>query len=265
MTLSIAARCPEANMFGVAIASSSPAVAARCAHARRGAGAVTTQNITDPSLGPQILDALEHGAGAREALEAALHSTAFGAYRQLIVVSREGAPVVHSGAKALGIVGSAVGVDAAAAGNLLARAEVPRAMVAAFEGGAGLTGLAAGVGSAVGGGRSSVIAPGAMGGHAGLAVEHSFPRPVHFAARLLHALRAGVEAGGEAGPIHSAGLLVVRDVSWPIVDLRVDWADDDPVAELTALWERYEPQVEDYVRRALDPAAAPSFGVPGDR
>ena len=211
-------------MFGVAIASSSPAVAARCAHARRGAGAVATQNITDPSLGPQILDGLEHGAGAREALEAALHSTPFGAYRQLIVVSREGVPVVHSGAKALGTVGSAVGVDAAAAGNLLARAEVPAAMIAAFEG-------------------------------------ISIP----FAARLLHALRAGVEAGGEAGPIHSAGLLVVRDVSWPIVDLRVDWADADPVAELTALWERYEPQVEDYVRRALDPAAAPSFGVPGDR
>jgi uncharacterized Ntn-hydrolase superfamily protein len=236
MTLSIAARFPEANMFGVAIASSSPAVAARCAHARRGAGAVATQNITDPSLGPQILDGLEHGAGAREALEAALHSTPFGAYRQLIVVSREGAPTVHSGAKALGIVGTAVGVDAAAAGNLLARAEVPAAMIAAFEGQGRLSGAAAGVGV-----------------------------PIHFAARLLHALRAGVAAGGEAGPIHSAGLLVVRDVSWPIVDLRVDWADEDPVGELTALWERYEPQVEDYVRRALDPAAAPSFGVPGER
>ena len=230
MTLSIVARCPEANMFGVAIASSSPAVAARCAHSRRGAGAVATQNITDPSLGPQILDGLERGAGAREALEAALHSTPFGAYRQLIVVSREGAPVVHSGANALGVVGSAVGVNAAAAGNLLARPEVPAAMIAAFE------------------------------------AENEQPEErVHLPARLLRALRAGVAAGGEAGPIHSAGLLVVRDVSWPIVDLRVDWADEDPVAELSSLWERYEPQVEDYVRRALDPAAAPSFGVPGDR
>jgi uncharacterized Ntn-hydrolase superfamily protein len=239
MTLSIVARFPEGNMFGVAIASSSPAVAARCAHARRGAGAVASQNITDPSLGPQILDGLEHGAGAREALETALHSTPFGAYRQLIVVSREGAPVVHSGAKAVGIVGTAVGVNAAAAGNLLARAEVPAAMVAALE--------------AEGGGSWAARDASGLEG------------PVHFAARLLLALRAGVEAGGEAGPIHSAGLLVVRDVSWPIVDLRVDWADDNPVAELTALWERYEPQVEDYVRRALDPAAAPSFGVPGDR
>jgi len=225
MTLSIAARFPEGNMFGVAIASSSPAVAARCAHARRGAGAVATQNITDPSLGPQILDGLDRGASARAALEDALHSTPFGAYRQLIVVGREGPPVVHSGTKALGVVGSAVGVNAAAAGNLLARADVPAVMVAAFEA----------------------------------------QFEAQFATMLLQALRAGVEAGGEAGPIHSAGLLVVRDVSWPIVDLRVDWADDNPVAKLAALWERYEPQVEDYVRRALDPAAAPSFGVPGDR
>ena len=224
MTLSIVARLIEANLFGVAIASSSPAVAARCAHARRGAGAVATQNITDPSLGPQILDELGRGVSAREALDDALHSTPFGAYRQLIVVGREGPPVVHSGAKALGVVGSATGVDAAAAGNLLARPEVPDAMLEAFA-----------------------------------EVSLEFP------ARLLQALRAGVAAGGEAGPIRSAGLLVVRDVSWPIIDLRVDWADEDPVAELTSLWERYRPQVEDYVRRALDPAAAPGFGVPGER
>jgi uncharacterized Ntn-hydrolase superfamily protein len=163
-------------------------------------------------------------------LDDALHSTPFAPYRQLIVVGREGPPVVHSGAKALGVVGSAVGANAAAAGNLLARTDVPAVMVAAFE------------------------------AERGFSMERA-----HFAARLLQALCAGVEAGGEAGPIHSAGLLVVRDVSWPIVDLRVDWADDDPVAALTALWERYEPQVEDYVRRALDPAAAPRFGVPGDR
>jgi uncharacterized Ntn-hydrolase superfamily protein len=224
MTLSIAARLPDGKMFGVAIASSSPAVAARCAHARAGVGAVATQNITDPSLGPQILDRLRGGASAQSALDDALLATPFGAYRQLIVVGRDRRPVVHSGAKALGIVGVEIGAHAAAAGNLLAQPGVPAAMIAAFEAATG-----------------------------------------PFASCLLTALRAGLVAGGEAGPIHSAGLLVVRDVSWPIVDLRVDWSDDDPVAALTSVWERYEPQVEDYVRRALDPTAAPSFGVPGDR
>ncbi len=224
MTLSIVARSAEARLFGMAIASSSPAVAARCAHARAGAGAVATQNITDPALGPLVLAGLARGESAADALTAALGTTPFAAYRQLLAIGAKGAPAVHSGAEALGIVSSAVGVHAAAAGNLLANREVPAAMVETFE-------------------RSS--------GHLGL--------------RLLEALRAGVRQGGEAGPLHSAGLLVVREVSWPLVDLRVDWSEADPVSELGRTWEVYAPQIEDYVLRALAPGRAPSFGVPGDR
>jgi uncharacterized Ntn-hydrolase superfamily protein len=223
MTFSIAARCAQTHMFGVAIASSSPAVAARCAHARAGAGAVATQNITDPSLGPRILDSLALGMGADSALKDALKSTPFGAYRQLVVLGGLGAPAIHSGAHALGLVGEGIGAHSAAAGNLLAHPQVPAAMVSAFEAASG-----------------------------------------HLGARLLHALRAGAKRGGEAGPIHSAGLLVVREVSWPIVDLRVDWNDHDPLGELAAAWEVYAPQIDDYVRRALDPAGAPNFGVRGE-
>jgi uncharacterized Ntn-hydrolase superfamily protein len=210
-------------MFGMAIASSSPAVAARCAHALAGAGVVATQNITDPALGPQILRALAGGASADAALATALKATPHRAYRQVLALGSTGPPATHSGAQALGVTGTAVGVDSAAAGNLLARSDVPAAMVAAFEAAYG-----------------------------------------HFGARLLEALRAGAERGGEAGPAHSAGLLIVREVSWPIVDLRIDWSDADPIAALTAVWGIYAPQIDDYVRRALDPGDAPSFGVPGD-
>jgi uncharacterized Ntn-hydrolase superfamily protein len=209
-------------MLGMAIASSSPAVAARCAHARAGVGVVATQNITDPSLGPQILDRLSRGADATQALRDTLGTTPFASYRQLLVVAPEGAPALHSGDKALGTVATALGADCAAAGNLLDNDGVPAAMIAGFEASTG-----------------------------------------HFAHRLLFALRAGAARGGEAGPIHSAALLVVREVSWPIIDLRIDW-HDEPVHALGTLWNLYEPQVEDYVRRALDPAAAPTFGVPGD-
>lgn len=82
--------------------------------------------------------------------------------------------------------------------------------------------------------------------------------------RLVAALRAAVAAGGEEGPVRSAGLVVVADVDWPVTDLRVDWADDpaDRLAEVLDVW---LPQRDDYVRRGLDPAAAPSYGVPGDR
>jgi uncharacterized Ntn-hydrolase superfamily protein len=48
------------------------------------------------------------------------------------------------------------------------------------------------------------------------------------------------------------------------VDLRVDWTEDDPVTALQAIWQVYAPQVEDYVQRARQPAAAPAYHVPGD-
>jgi uncharacterized Ntn-hydrolase superfamily protein len=85
-----------------------------------------------------------------------------------------------------------------------------------------------------------------------------------FGVRLLQALRAGHTQGGETGPIRSAGLMIVREVSWPIVDLRVDWDERDPIDALVRLWAIYAPQIEDYVNRALNPTGAPSFHVPGD-
>jgi uncharacterized Ntn-hydrolase superfamily protein len=84
-------------------------------------------------------------------------------------------------------------------------------------------------------------------------------------ARLLAALQAGLAAGGEAGPLRSAGLLVVHRESWPYADLRIDWTDEGcPVAALARALEVYAPQAEAYITRALDPAAAPSYGVPAD-
>ncbi|MBN3795042.1 DUF1028 domain-containing protein [Burkholderia sp. Ac-20392] len=60
MTFSIVGRCPETGQLGIAISSSSIAVGARCPWVRAGVGAVATQNITLPALGPQILDLIEH-------------------------------------------------------------------------------------------------------------------------------------------------------------------------------------------------------------
>jgi uncharacterized Ntn-hydrolase superfamily protein len=88
--------------------------------------------------------------------------------------------------------------------------------------------------------------------------------PGMLADRLLAAMHAAMAAGGEAGPVHSAALKIVDDLTWPIVDLRIDWADEDPIARLDALWQAYRPQMQDYVTRALNPTAAPSYGVPGN-
>ena len=224
MTFSIAGRCARTGMLGVAVSSSSPAVAARCAFARAGVGAALSQNITDPRLGQKLLAMLQEGKAARAALDTVVAEAGAGAaFRQLVVIDSSGGTAIHRGARSLGIHAGATGSDCAAAGNLLANDGVPAGIVKGFQ-------------------------------------QHA---SLHLGERLIRAMQAGLSAGGEAGPVKSAGLLVVDKQSWPLVDLRSDWADD-PIAELAKLWAVYEPQMNDYVTRALDPSSAPAFGVPGD-
>ncbi|NHB78219.1 DUF1028 domain-containing protein [Rhodobacter calidifons] len=222
MTFSIVARCARTGQFGIAIASSSPAVAARCAHVRAGVGAVASQNVTDPALGPLLLDRLALGLPASEALAQVTDGRPHIDYRQLLVVDAAGRTAIHSGRQVLGLWGEAQATDCAAGGNLLSDALVPMAMVRAFTTATG-----------------------------------------HLAERLMQALEAGLAAGGEAGPVHSAGLKLADRLDWPLVDLRIDWAED-PIGMLRTAWDIYAPQMAAYVQRAENPTQAPSYGVPGD-
>ena len=224
MTFSVVGRCPIRNQFGIAISTSSIAVGSRCPWVRAGIGAVVTQNVTDPRLGNEILDLLADGFSPKAAIQRKTDGRAHSEHRQLTAIDSQGRTAHFTGAKTLGTNAVAEGKNCIAAGNLLSDSGVVRAMVAGFE-----------------------------------VSGESF-----FADRLLAALRAGLEAGGEEGPVHSASLLVAGEQSWPLVDLRVDWHDADPIGQLTRLWKDYEPQMDDYVIRALDPDSAPSYGVPGD-
>ena len=84
MTFSLVARCSKTGMFGVAISSSSPAVASRCAYTRSGVGAVASQNVTDPTLGPKTLDYIQKGLSAKQAVEEVKHNSHFLEYRPLM-------------------------------------------------------------------------------------------------------------------------------------------------------------------------------------
>jgi uncharacterized Ntn-hydrolase superfamily protein len=128
MTFSIAARCARTQMLGIAVSSSSPAVAARCAYARAQVGAVGSQNITDPTLGPRLLDLMALGATAPEAVRIVAGSAAHIAFRQLLAVDAAGRTGVFSGNKTLGIYAAAEGESAAAAGNMLRSEVVPERM-----------------------------------------------------------------------------------------------------------------------------------------
>lgn len=82
--------------------------------------------------------------------------------------------------------------------------------------------------------------------------------------RLLAAMQAAEQAGGEEGPVHSIGLAVVRNAGWRETDLRVDWTEGNPIEELANLLQLWIPQRDDYVTRGHNPSTAPSYGVPGD-
>ncbi|MEU5098168.1 DUF1028 domain-containing protein [Streptomyces sp. NPDC020996] len=223
MTFSLVVR--DGKRFGVVVSSSSPAVAARVAHLRPGVGAAASQNVTDPVLGTRLLERLaEHGDAGR-------------ALAEVTAARRDAANIEYRQLTVLGRTGP---------GH-------------AFSGSRTL------------GTHAAATADGAVAAGNMLAGEH-IPRAMldawsattgELEERLLAALRAAVEAGGEEGPVRSAGLAVVADAGWRVTDLRVDWADDpvDRLAELVGVW---LPQRDDYVRRGLDPAAAPSYGVPGD-
>ena len=116
MTLSISARCPESGQLGIAISSSSMAVGSRCPWLLPGVGAVASQNITLPSLGPQILSALEAGASVEQALNLALAEDRFREYRQVAAIDANGDTAVFSGEFTLGIGGALAGEAVMVAG-----------------------------------------------------------------------------------------------------------------------------------------------------
>lgn len=224
MTFSISGFCKKTGMVGVAITTSSICVASRCPWIRSGVGAAATQNITDPSLGNLMLDYLQEGLSVQESIDKVVMNRKFIEYRQLALIDNKGNSASYTGSQTLGTNVVIKGADCISAGNLLKSKDTVEKMSESF----------------------------------------SKNNDLHLAERLLLALQAGVDAGGEEGPVHSAGLKVAFKYSWPLVDLRVDWLDEKPISQLINLWENYKSQMMDYNARAINPTEAPSYGVPGD-
>ena len=225
MTFSILGFCKKSKMTGVAITTSSIAVGSRCPWVRASSGAVSTQNITDPSIGNEILDKLENGDNSEQALKKVIKNRRNIEYRQVIVIDINGKSSHYTGKKILGRNSVNIGTNCIAAGNLLNDPLLTKVMTDCF-----------------------------------MKNEN-----MHIAENLINSLLSGVKFGGEEGPTHSSALLVAYEHSWPLVDLRVDWSEGCPVNELKKLWENYKPQMNDYILRAIDPSNAPSYGVPGDK
>ena len=181
-------------------------------------GIIITQNVTDPALGPAGLQLLRLGLGAGAVLNLLLTGTPEPDWRQVGVIDRYGLHALHSGARALPASAVVHGEGCFAIGNLLSSKQVPTSMLEAY----------------------------------GKATR------TPFAERLLLALEAGLDAGGETNDEHAAGLHVANRHDWPVVDLRVDW-HEQPLTQLRHLWELYAPQQAAFETRAVTPERAPAF------
>ncbi len=217
MTFSLIGRCPRTGQLGAVAVSATIAIGARATHCAAGVGAVITQHRTDPRLGPRGLELLRAGRSAQETIDALVAGTPHIRWRQLAALDAAGTAACYSGARTRPEMSEVAAQDACAVGNNLVNARATPAMLLAF--------------------LADPTAP--------------------LAERLVRAAEAGLAAGGEHAPVHSAHLLVTEQHSFPLIDLRVDW-HEQPVSELRALWTRYAPQVNDFVLRAIDPDNAPT-------
>ena len=215
MTFSIAGRCARTGMVGAVVTTSAMAVGSRCAWAEAGVGAALTQHRTDPRLGPRMLAALRRGLKPDAVLQELEEIEAGIGWRQIAVLAADGTAAFFNGGNISSIHKGRVGRACVAVGNSIRSTGVVDAMVEIFEANAA--------------------------------------QPL--AERLMRAIEAGHEAGGELKQIKSAALVVAHKESVPFVDLRIDLSPR-PLEELRFLWELYQPMADDYVVRAVDPDKA---------
>ncbi len=209
MTYSIVAHCRKTGQYGVGIATYSPNVGPRCPVVVPRRGAASIQAVANPQLLPIAAKLVEAGLSAEKIVAEILSSDPYPEMRQVSVVDVYGRAHAVTGARNPAWAGHHVGEGYACSGNVLVGVQVVKAMAKAFESSA----------------------------------------DEMLAERLVRAVEAGRDAGGQPEGQNSSALLVYGEHSFPLVDLRVD-LHDAPEAELRRLWDWYAPMVPYYVERA---------------
>jgi uncharacterized Ntn-hydrolase superfamily protein len=212
-TFSIVGRCSRTGMLGVAIATSEMAVGSRCIHVAPRIGAVISQAASNPRLGHLGLNLLRQGFSAPRVVEDLAAGDEFRERRQLGCLDTAGRTAGRTGSGNRPWAGHRTAPNVVVAANAVVGAGVADTMLEAFA--------------------SDATGP--------------------LWERLLGALEAGKRAGGEPKPELSAGLFVVDEEPFAVVDLRVD-LHDEPVRELRRLADQYFPLIPYYRKRPLDPS-----------
>ncbi len=203
-TFSIVGYDRDSGEWGIAVASKVPFVGQMVPWAEAGAGAVATQAWANLGYGPAGLRLLAEGMAAEDVIAALVGSDSLYDQRQIGVVDSRGNSASFTGAGTMAWSGGVTGPGYAIQGNILTGPEVVSEMERAF-----------------------------------LESEGEI-----LAFRLLEALKAGEDAGGDSRGRQSAAILVVRENGGHdgntdiLVDIQVS---DNPeaVTELRRLYFRW--------------------------
>ncbi len=132
-TFSIVAMDPQTDEWGVAVASRVLDVGYVVPWVDAEAGAVASQALSNPYLGPRILEALKQGKSAEEALKSVLAKDTIPEDRQVGVVDKNGRSASHTGATTNAWAGHRNAPLVAVQGNILTGPEVVDSMLAVFQ------------------------------------------------------------------------------------------------------------------------------------
>jgi uncharacterized Ntn-hydrolase superfamily protein len=207
VTFSLVARCPRTGQLGVGAMTAMLGIGKLVAHATAQVGAAATQAMVNPYLAFDGLYRLDRGVSAPDVLEELIAADPGREGRQFGLVDAQGRVAAHTGSLPEDYKGHRIGDGWACQGNRLAGPEVLDAAVAAF--------------------RADPDAP---------LVE-----------RLLAALDAGEDEGGDLKGHKSATVTVVERELYPLWDLRVD-ESDEPLREIHALHEEFEAELIPQIR-----------------
>lgn len=175
-------------------------------------GAVAFQSVPDPRLGALGLHSVEKGWSAQKVIDELTSSDPWPGKRQIGIVDGDGRSAAYTGENNVPWAGHIVGKGFVAMGNVLAGPEVAEAIAEEFE----------------------------------TASAYDFED------RLLRAIEAGRDAGGQEEGQTSAGILTFGRETYSRCDLRVD-VHEEPIAELRRVYDWYKPLIPYYVDRGRNP------------
>jgi uncharacterized Ntn-hydrolase superfamily protein len=214
VTFTILGYCKRTGKAGFCQSTSTPAVGWRISDIVPGKGVFTVQAHGDYRVLQLAKRLVASGLSPADAMNQLSGQDKFFQHRQVAILDFKGNAAVSTGAKARPWAGEIVGPDYVATGNVLVGKQVVQAMSDAFK-----------------------------------ASEKE-----ELEERLMRAVEAGRDAGGQEEGQTSCALIVYAEHEFPVVNLRVD-VSAEPIAEMRRIFDWYKPLIAYYIKRTLDPSS----------